>query len=48
MAGYAQGLSGQATHSAAFWVPATFVSTTLAAALAAARLLVVERRARPL
>jgi MFS family permease len=36
--GYSSGLSIEATRTAAFWVPASFVSVTIAAALLAARL----------
>lgn len=36
--GYSRGLSIEATRAAAFWVPASFVSATIAAALLAARL----------
>jgi MFS family permease len=41
--GYSQGLTLETTRLAAFWVPASFVSVTLLAALAAARLLVLGR-----
>jgi MFS family permease len=42
--GYSAGLTAQATRAAAFWVPVCFVAVSLAAALAGARILAVERR----
>jgi MFS family permease len=43
LVGYSAGLTPQATRSAALWVPASFVIATLAAAVAGARLVALER-----
>jgi MFS family permease len=44
LAGYSGGLSSQATRAAAFWVPASFVVVTAAAAFAGARMVLAARR----
>lgn len=41
--GYSSGLSMDATHAAAFWVPASFVEVTVIAALLAVRLTLLAR-----
>jgi hypothetical protein len=41
--GYSEGLTREVTRQAAFWVPASFVSVTLLAAVAAARLVAIGR-----
>jgi MFS family permease len=43
IAGFSKGLTLQATHTAAFWVPASFVVVTMAASAAGSRLVIAGR-----